>query len=66
MRVLSSGERNDGLISLGGTMVAAGLSDEAVTASMLEHNRTSCHPPLPEEEVLAVVRSAIGYRRSDG
>ena len=66
VRTLSEGERNDGLISLGGTMIAAGLSDEAVTLALLEHNRAACHPPLEEAEVLAVVTSAIGYRRSDG
>ena len=58
MRLLGSGERNDGLTSMAGSMVAAGFHDDAVEAALLVHNRRCCAPPLDDSEARSVATSA--------
>lgn len=51
---IPQGQRNDTLYRLGRSLVAKGLSREAVAAALIEENRTHCHPPLSEREVRAI------------
>jgi hypothetical protein len=49
------GRRRPTLISLAGTMLARGMSQEAITAALLAENAERFDPPLSEEEVRAQV-----------
>jgi hypothetical protein len=46
------GKRHTRLVSLGGTLVAAGMSALAVEAALLAENEKRCEPPLPSGEVV--------------
>lgn len=58
---LKQGSRNDGLASLAGTMQRRGMSFDAILAAILAENGAKCAPPLPEEEVVAIVKSVSRY-----
>lgn len=54
------GERNSKLTSLAGSMRHRGMTPEAIEAALLIQN-SSCCPPLPEDEVVGIVRSVSRY-----
>jgi hypothetical protein len=60
-----TGERNERLASVAGTMRWRGLSCEAIAAALLEENRTKCSPPLPETEVRRIAESVARYERGE-
>ena len=55
------GVRNDRLFPHARLMCRQGLSPDVVEREVLGLNTRRCHPPLPEDEVCALVRSAVGY-----
>jgi hypothetical protein len=59
--VIPSGQRNDTLASLAGTMRRRGLSGGAIAAALLEENASRCQPPLPAEEVHRIAESVSHY-----
>lgn len=54
------GTRNNTLISFAGTMRRRGMAEEEIGAALLKVNER-CDPPLPEDEVAAIARTAGGY-----
>lgn len=56
--IIPEGQRQETLYRLARAMLARGLSPEAMTAALLEENRTRCRPPLPGAEVHATARHA--------
>jgi KaiC/GvpD/RAD55 family RecA-like ATPase len=58
---IPSGQRNDAMVSLAGTMQRRGMDPEAILAALLAENKVKCSPPLPEDEVVAVVTSVSRY-----
>lgn len=54
---VEEGERNSSLASLVGHLLWHGVDVEIVLELMLTWNRIRCRPPLPDEEVAAVVRN---------
>lgn len=58
---IRAGERNGTLASLAGTMRRRGMTEEAITAALLEENRTRCDPPLADDEVRAIAASVGRY-----
>jgi putative DNA primase/helicase len=64
--VIPQGTRNQTLISLAGTMRRRGMGQEAITAALLAENAARCRPPLPEEEVRTIARSAARYEPAEG
>jgi len=63
--VLRPGERNNRLFALACAMRGQGFGEQAILAAMLEENRERCEPPLPEDEVRALARSATRYPAGD-
>jgi len=60
-RKWATGERNNKLTSVAGTMRRRGLSPEAIEAALLEENRQRCSPPLGDTEVRSIVQSVTRY-----
>ncbi len=56
-----SGERNNQLTSIAGTMRRAGMSREAIEAALVEENLHRCDPPLPGGEVRRIAGSVARY-----
>jgi len=54
---VSEGERNSSLASLTGHLLWHGVDREVALELLLCWNQVRCHPPLPDEEVNAVVDS---------
>jgi putative DNA primase/helicase len=59
------GTRNASLTSIAGTMQRKGLPRSAIEAALLATNRDRCLPPLPEDEVRAIVASVARYEPAD-
>jgi Bifunctional DNA primase/polymerase, N-terminal/AAA domain/Primase C terminal 1 (PriCT-1) len=69
-RAIPEGKRNSTLTSLAGAMRRKGISPAAIEAAMLAENQQRCNPPLPEDEVRGIAKSAgnwspAGNRRAD-
>lgn len=56
------GQRNNGLARIAGIMVARGLDDDELLIQLMHENEVRCDPPLPENEVLSIVKSVGRYR----
>lgn len=56
---IPQGSRNNAIAHLAGRLFAQGLKHPEVLRQCIEFNKTSCTPPLPPEEVSAIV-SSIG------
>jgi hypothetical protein len=54
---IGEGRRNDTVASLTGHLLWRGVDLDVVLELMLAWNRTHCRPPLPDDEVVQVVRS---------
>jgi hypothetical protein len=65
---INEGERNETLFKLACRLREAGLTVESAERALLAENSARCKPPLPENEVREVVRSAMkgGSQGSDG
>ena len=57
---IPQGKRNDTLFARVCSLRAAGLSDDVLLSAVLDLNRRLCDPPLPEDEVERLVKSAEG------
>jgi P4 family phage/plasmid primase-like protien len=62
--IIPEGQRNNTLLSLGGKLIRAGFSPEAVVQALLEENK-ACRPPYTEAEVREVAARAESYRNTD-
>jgi hypothetical protein len=58
---IPKGKRNATLTSHAGAMRHRGMTCEAIEAALLKDNSLRCDPPLPESEVLNIVRSVGKY-----
>jgi hypothetical protein len=58
---IPSGNRNQALTSLAGTMRRRNLDPQAILAALLVENQRKCDPPLDEDEVLAISASIERY-----
>jgi len=58
------GQRNQRLASFAGSMRYRGMTQSAIEAALLEVNIAQCQPPLPKNEVLAIVKSVARYASS--
>jgi len=54
---VAEGERNSTLASLAGHLLWRGVDVQVVLELLLSWNRVKCRPPLPDDEVAAVVQS---------
>lgn len=58
---IPEGQRNGRLTSIAGAMRRQGASQEAIVAALLEVNERQCLPPLDEQEVRGIAKSASRY-----
>lgn len=58
----AEGTRNQSLTRLAGIMVARGLGYDEMLVALGRENEVRCDPPLPEREVVSIVRSVQRYR----
>ena len=59
---IAEGERSNTLMSLGGLLVAKGISIEAVGAAVQAENHSRCRPPLTDDEMGSIVKSLSRYK----
>ncbi len=59
---IREGQRNDVLTRLAGSLHRTGLSPDAIRAALEQENEARCKPPLPKDEVAAIVASVTRYR----
>lgn len=60
---IPEGTRNSTLFSLGCSMRATSFSEGAILAALMVTNEESCSPPLSDQEVETIARSAGRYER---
>jgi hypothetical protein len=58
---IPEGRRNDSVFRRACSMRAQGFDEESILAAILTINRRQCDPPLPEDEVRRIARSASRY-----
>jgi hypothetical protein len=58
---IPEGRRNDTIFRRACSMRAQGFDEESILTAILDVNRTQCDPPLPENEVRRIARSASKY-----
>lgn len=58
---IPEGQRDVTLFRLAAGLRAKGLSEGAIKAALLEHNREHCDPPLNDKQVAKIARSAGAY-----
>lgn len=60
-----TGERNNALTKLAGSMRRKDASEDAIFAALQIYNREKCQPPLSDGEVLQIARSVTRYPAQD-
>jgi len=60
-----SGQRNNALTSLAGTMRRKNMTEDAIFLALNAENLNRCMPPLPEQEVRMIAMSVMRYQAQD-
>lgn len=63
--VIQSGQRNTTMHKLACSLQAQGLKDNAIMAAVQQENENRCNPPLSEDEVTTIVKSALKYKKGE-
>lgn len=63
--VIQSGQRNTTMHKLACSLQAQGLEDNAIMAAVQQENENRCNPPLSEDEVTTIVKSALKYKKGE-
>ena len=56
---VNEGGRNDMIFKMASSMQARGDDDDVILATCQGYNEKNCHPPLPDDEVLFIVRNVL-------
>jgi hypothetical protein len=62
---ITSGGRNDALFRMAGALRRKGLNDDEIFAALMPYNARRCEPPLPDDEVMLLSKSASRYQPQD-
>lgn len=62
---IGKGERNDTLFKYASSLRSLGRSDEEIANAVTGANYKHCKPPLPEQDVAKIVKSACRYERGN-
>lgn len=62
---IQSGSRNDTLFRLACSLQAQGLPDAAILEAVNETNLARCMPPLPDNEIQLIIKSALQYSKGE-
>ncbi len=60
---VNDGERHATLVSLAGTMRKRGMSIEAIRAALLADNEVRFNPPVDEQEIESILKSATDWQQ---
>lgn len=64
---IGEGERNDTLMRYAASLQSRGEDDDLILAALEGANKMRCTPPLPEADLVKIVRSVCGrYAKGDG
>lgn len=63
--IIVTGERNNYLTQIAGSMRRKGLGEDAIFAALQIHNREKCSPALADGEVWQIARSVSRYEPQD-
>lgn len=63
--VIPSGSRNETMHKMACSLQAQGVSDDGIMAAVREENRTRCDPPLADDEIETIVKSALRYKKGE-
>lgn len=63
--VIPSGSRNETMHKLACSLQSQGVSDDGIMAAVREENRTRCNPPLADDEIETIVKSALRYKKGE-
>ena len=63
--VIPSGSRNETMHKMACSLQAQGVSDDGIMAAVREENRTRCDPPLSDDEIETIVKSALRYKKGE-
>lgn len=63
--IISNGNRNNELFSLAGSLRRKGLEENEILATLREVNTKRVKPPLPETEIISIVKSILRYKPED-
>jgi P4 family phage/plasmid primase-like protien len=58
---ISNGQRNDMLFRFARSESAVGRSEDEILSAVARANHERCDVPLPEDEIVTIVKSAFGY-----
>lgn len=58
---IAEGHRNDSLYRLASSLVARGAAESTIRQAIHSENREKCSPPLPDQEVDRIIKSALRY-----
>lgn len=61
--VIQDGKRNSTMYKYACSLQAKGLTDEAIIAAMKIENDKRCNPPLPEDELMRTIKSALKHEK---
>lgn len=61
--IIQDGKRNHTMYKYACSLQAKGLTDEAIIAAMQIENEKRCNPPLPDEELLRTINSALKFEK---
>lgn len=56
---VNEGGRNDMIFKMASSMQARGDDDDVILATCQGYNEKNCHPPLPDDELLFIVRNVL-------
>ena len=60
---IKQGSRHKSLLSLGGRLLADGMSQEKITMRLYDTNLLYCVPPLPFTDLESIIKSVMKYNR---
>ena len=61
--IVPAGKRNDIMFKFSCSLQAKGLTDEAIIAAIKIENEKRCNPPLPEDELMRTIKSALRHEK---
>lgn len=64
--IIPEGKRNTRLLSVAGSYRRQGAGEEGMLLVLRAYNQAFCQPPLPDEEVIKIVRSAASWQEGRG
>lgn len=62
---IEAGARNDTLYKMACSLQSQGYSDDGILAMVMAENMSSCVEPLPDDEIIRIVNSALKHKKGE-